>query len=69
MRSDQLGCDHAFDFVLRTDTDEAGDGGAVLLNAPLIVQMLDPKRIEGLVAQNLVPIVRLRSAYAFQHTL
>jgi hypothetical protein len=59
---DQLRGHHAFEFVLRTDPDQRGDGGAVLTILCLLVGLSKPERLKCLIGQNVVPIVRLRPA-------
>jgi hypothetical protein len=65
MCGDELRRDHARDFVFRADADECRHGCAVLTIAPAFVGMLEPERSKGLVGENVVPMVRLRSADVF----
>ena len=62
MSGDQLRCHHALQFVLRADADERRGGGAVLLVPRLGVRVLQPKRVNRLVGEDVVPIVGPRAA-------
>ena len=57
---------HALDFILRSNSDQPRDSRVVLPLAHFLMGMLDPERLNRLVAQNMVPVVGLRSADAFQ---
>jgi hypothetical protein len=63
---DELRRDHALDFILRSNSDQPRDSCVVLPLAHFLIGMLDRERLKRLVAENLVPVVGLRSADAFQ---
>ena len=58
--------DHALDFILRSNSDQPRDSCVVLPLAHFVIGLLDPERLNRLVAENVVPVVGLRSADAFQ---
>src|SRR5438270_10333486 len=64
-----LSRDHSFELISRPDTDQRGNGRAVLLVTTLLVGMLEPKSFNGLTSENVVPVVRSRSADLFQNAL
>jgi hypothetical protein len=51
---------------LRSNSDQSRDSRVVLPLAHFLIGMLDPERLKRLVAENVVPVVGLRSADAFQ---
>src|SRR5205085_7665802 len=53
----QLSRHHPFKLVSRSDADQAGDGRIVLLVTCLLVGIFEPKRLNGLISENVVPAV------------
>ena len=66
---DELRRDHALDFILRSNSDQPRDSRVVLPRSHFVIGLLDPERLNRLVAENVVPVVGLRSADAFQGLL
>ena len=66
MRSDKLGRNHALDFVFRADPDQRSNRRTVLLSARFFIGMPEPKCLNGLVRENVIPMIGLRSANSFQ---
>ena len=59
---DHLADEHAFELVLRLGADHGSGGGQVLAVALLLVGVGNPKRIEGLVGEELVEVVTVGTA-------
>src|SRR2546427_12876297 len=57
---------HALAFILRSNSDQPRDSRQELPLAHFLIGMHDPERLKRLVAENVVPVVGLRSADAFQ---
>jgi hypothetical protein len=68
VRGEELRRNHSLNLVLRTDPNERCHGGAVLTIACVLVGMLEPKCLNGLVEENVVPLIGLRSPDVFQRT-
>ena len=62
MAGDHLADEHALQLVLRLGADHGGGGGQVLAVALLVVGVGDPKAFEGLVGEDLVEVVAVRTA-------
>ena len=59
---DHLADEHALELVLRLGADHGSGGGQVLAVALLLVGARDPKRVEGLVGEELVEVVTVGTA-------
>ena len=57
MGSDQLRGHHAFQLVSRTDADKRGEGGTHLPVERLRVRVLEPERLDGLMGEQIVPVI------------
>ncbi len=53
----ELGRYHALNLVFRTNTDERRHCGFALTIARLLIRMLDPERLDGLIGENIVPVI------------
>jgi hypothetical protein len=69
VRGNQLRRHHAFKLVLWPDAAQSGEGGDDLLVSRLRIGVLNPKRIDGLTGNNVVPVVRTRAAVFLKRSL
>jgi hypothetical protein len=53
----QLSREHPFKLVSRPDTDQRGNGCATLPVASFLIGILEPKRFDCLISENIVPVI------------
>jgi hypothetical protein len=69
VRGQQLSRDHPLQLVSRPDADQRGDGCAILPATSFLTEIFEPQSLNGLIGENIVPGVGLRSTDAFQSAL
>ena len=65
VRREQLNGEHCLEFVSRADTEQSGDGCVAQPACGVLVGISKPKCTNGLIGENIVPMIRLRSAKGF----
>jgi hypothetical protein len=66
VRGEQLRRHHPFKLIFRSDADHRRNGGAQLPITRFLVGVLEPQGLTRLIGEQVVPVVRLRSANSFQ---